>query len=88
MDVYKAKIKSGGSLNKLKLIIVVRGDLQNNEISGYTCSPTASMRTLKYFLSYVSKHKVRLQQLDLIGVFLQSNVEHRVFVKFYSRYGN
>ena len=29
MDVYKAKIKSDGSLDKLKLIILVRGDLQN-----------------------------------------------------------
>ena len=29
MDVYKAKIQSDGSIDKLKLIIVVRGDLQN-----------------------------------------------------------
>ena len=27
MDVYKEKIQSDGSLNKLQLIIVVRGDL-------------------------------------------------------------
>ena len=30
MDVYKAKIQSDGILDKLKLRIVVRGDLQNN----------------------------------------------------------
>ena len=29
MDVYKAEIKSDGSLDKLKLRIVVRGDMQN-----------------------------------------------------------
>ena len=29
MDVYKSKIQSDESLDKLKLIIVVRGDLQN-----------------------------------------------------------
>ena len=29
MDVYKSKIQSYGSLDKLKLIILVRGDLQN-----------------------------------------------------------
>ena len=51
MDVYKAKIKSDGSLDKLKLRIVVRGDLQNKEMVGDTWSPTASMRTLKYFLA-------------------------------------
>ena len=32
MDVYKAKIQSYGSLDKLKLIIVVRGDLYNKEL--------------------------------------------------------
>ena len=32
MDVYKAKIQSDGSLDELKLRIVVRGDLQNKEM--------------------------------------------------------
>ena len=32
MDVYMAKIQSDGSLDKLKLRIVVRGDLQNKEM--------------------------------------------------------
>ena len=47
MDVYKAKIQSDGSLDNLKLIIMVRGYLQNREIVGNTWSPTASMNTLK-----------------------------------------
>ena len=50
MGVYKAKIQSYGSLDKLMLIIVVRGDFHNKEMVGYTWSPTSSMRTLKYFL--------------------------------------
>ena len=50
MDVYKAKIQSYGSHFKLKLRIVVRGDLQNKELVVYTWSPTSSMRNLKYFL--------------------------------------
>ena len=32
MDVYKAKIQSDGSLDKLKLRIVVRGDLKHKEL--------------------------------------------------------
>ena len=55
MDVYKAKIQSDGSLDKLKLRILVRGYLQNKEMFGETWSPTASMRTLKYFLEDTSK---------------------------------
>ena len=81
MDVYKAKIQSDGSLDKLKLRNVVRGDLQNKEMVGDTWSPTVSMRTLKYFLADAAKHKARVHQLDFIGAFWQSRVKNRVFVK-------
>ena len=79
MDVYKTKIKSDGILDKLKLRIVVKGDLQNKEMVGDTCSPTASMRTLKYFLAYAAKHKARVHQLYFIGAFLQAKVKNRDF---------
>ena len=36
MDMYKANIQSDVSLDKLKLIILVRGDLQNKELVGDT----------------------------------------------------
>ena len=47
MDVYKDKIQSDGSLDKLKWRIVVKGDLQNKELVGDTWSPTPPTRTLK-----------------------------------------
>ena len=81
MYVYKAKVQSDGSLDKLKLRIVVRGDLQNKEMVGDTWSPTESMRTLKYFLADASKHKAKFHQLDFIGAFLQAKVKNIVFVK-------
>ena len=81
MDVYKTKIKSDGSLDKLKLVIAVRGDLQNKELDGDTWSPRASMRTFKYFLAEAAKHKAIVHQLDFIGSFLDAKVKNRVFVK-------
>ena len=86
MDVHKAKIQSDGSLDKLKLIIVVRGDFQNKEMVGDTWSPTASTRTLKYSLADAAKHKARVHRLDFIGAFLQEKVKNRVFVKLDIRY--
>ena len=86
MDVYKAKIQSGGSLDKLKLRILVRGHFQNKEMVGDTWSPTASMRTLKYFLAYAAKHKARVHQLYFIGAFLQAKLNNRFFVKLDIRY--
>ena len=88
MDVYKAKIQSDRSMDKLKLRIVVRGDLENKEMVGDTWSPTVSMRTLKYFLADAEKHKARVHQLDFIGAFLQDKVKNRVLVKLDMRYAD
>ena len=85
MDVYKSKIQSDGSLDKLEMRIVVRGDLQNKELVGDTWSPTASMRNLEYFLADATKNIARVHQLDFIGVFLQAKVKNRVFLKLDSR---
>ena len=75
----KENIQYDRSLDKLILIILVRGDLQNKSIIGYTWSPTASMGNLKYFLVDYSKNNSRVDQLDFIAVFLQANVKHRAF---------
>ena len=48
---------------------------------GDTWSPTASMRTLKYFLADAAKQKEKFHQLDFIRAFLQAKVKNRVFVK-------
>ena len=86
MDVYKAKIQSDGSLDKLKLRIVVIGDLQDKEMVVDTWSSTASMRNLKYLLADAAKHKARVHQFYFIGLFLQSKVKNRVFFKLDIRY--
>ena len=65
---------------------MVRGDLQNKEMVGDTWSPTASMRTLKYFLADEAKHKARVHKLDFIGAFLQAKLKNRVFIKLDIRY--
>ena len=88
MDVYKANIQSDGSLDKLKLRIVVRGDLQDKEMVGDTWSPTASMSTLKYFLADAAKHKARVRQLYFIGAFLQAKVKNILFIKLDIRYAD
>ena len=81
MDVYKAKVQSDGNIDKLKLITVVRGDLQNKELVGDAWLPTASMRALTYLLEIATKPKARLHQLYFIGSLLQAKVKNRVFLK-------
>ena len=74
MNFYKSKIQSAGNLDKLKSRIFVRGYLQNKDLVRYTWPPTAYMRNLKHFLSYASKNKARVHQLDFIRAFLQENL--------------
>jgi len=42
MEIFKVKVQSDGSLDKLKTRLVVRGDLQNKNITEDKWSPTAS----------------------------------------------
>ena len=82
----RQRVQSDGSLDRVKLRIVVIEDLQNKEPVGDAWSPAASMRILKYFLLDADKNKARVHQLDFIGAFLQAKVKNRVFVTLYSRY--
>ena len=82
----RQKNQSDGSLDKLKLRIFLRVDLQNKELVGDTWSPTAPMRTLKYVLAEATKHKERVHQLYFTGALFKEKVKNRVFVKLDSRY--
>ena len=79
MDVYKANIQYDGSLDKLKLRIVVRVDMHNKELVGHTWSLTSSMRTFKYFLADAAKHKAKFHQLYFIEALLQAKVNNRAY---------
>jgi hypothetical protein len=87
MEIFKVKIQSDGSLDKLKTRMVVRGDLQDKSISEDKWSPTASFRSLKMFLAHASHLKVRVRQLDFIGAFLQAKMRTRMFVTIPQIYG-
>ena len=86
--VYKTKTQSDGVLDKLKLRIMVRGDLKNKKLVGDTLSSRASMRTLKYFLEDAAKHEARVHHLDSFGSILTGKIKNRIFVKLDSRYAD
>ena len=62
MGVYRSKIQYIVIIEKLNLIIVVRGDIHNKGLIGDTLSPTSSMRTLISFLEDAVKHNARVYQ--------------------------
>jgi transposase InsO family protein len=87
MEIFKVKIQSDGTLDKLKMRMVVRGDLQAKDISEDKWSPTASFRSLKMFLAHAARLKVRVRQLDFVGEFLQAKMRTRMFITISKIYG-
>ncbi len=87
MEIFKVKIQSDGTLDKLKMRMVVRGDLQAKDISEDKWSPTASFRSLKMFLANAARLKARVRQLDFVGAFLQAKMRTRMFVTIPKIYG-
>jgi len=88
METNRVKIASDGTLDKLKVRIVVRGDLQSDMDTEDKWSPTASFRALKMFLANCARHKVRVRQLDFIGAYLQAKTRHRIFIRLPTVYGD
>jgi len=87
METFKMKVKSDGLLDKLKARLVVRGDLQDKNITEDKWLPTASFRSLKMFLGHASRIKARVKQLDFVGAFLQAKMRTRMFVTIPKIYG-
>jgi hypothetical protein len=87
METFKVKVKSNGSLDKLKCRLVVRGDLQDKNIMEDKWSPTTLFPSLKMFLAHASRIKAHVKQLDFVGAFLQAKMRTRMFVTIPKIYG-
>ena len=83
MDSYKENIQPDGSLDKLKLRIVVRGDLQNNWRHLVTNSLHEDFGIL---LGIFCQAQGKSESVVFIGALLQAKVKNWVFVKLDSRY--
>jgi hypothetical protein len=80
--IYKAKQRSDGYLEKLKVRAVQRGDLQWHKPDEDTWSPCASAWGLRLFIAELCRRRRTLRLLDFIGAFLQGRAVGRHFVKF------
>ena len=89
MEDLRVKILEDGMLDKLKVRIVVRGDLQKKLLEDINnWSPTASHRSLKLFLANACKYKCRVRQLDFIGAYLQALMQTDVWIILPSYYAS
>ena len=75
----RIKLKSDGSIDKLKARCCLRGDYQQDLYDWDTWCAIAGFPELKRFLAYNVGQKCRIFQLDFVGAFLQSPTQHETY---------
>jgi hypothetical protein len=68
---FRTKLKSTGAMDKLKVRICLRSNMQQKGEWDTWC-PIAGFRALRIFLAMSARQKCRTYQLDFVGAFLQS----------------
>ena len=73
--VLKTKLRSDGMVDKLKVRITIRGDLDKGAIDEDNSAPLASFRLLKVFLSKAARQKRHVYQANYVGAYLQAKMD-------------
>jgi Reverse transcriptase (RNA-dependent DNA polymerase) len=84
--VFRTKIKADGTVDKLKVRIAIRGDLDRGTQDEDNSAPLATFRLLKVFLAEVARLRRRVYQADFIGAYLQAKMDRLVYVKLPKEY--
>ncbi len=68
-------------VDKLKVRITIRGDMDKGAVDEDNSAPLASFRLLKVFLAEAAHRKRHVYQADYVGAYLQADMDRRVFVR-------
>jgi hypothetical protein len=79
--VAKTKLRSDGKVDKLKIRIAIRGDLDQGALEEDNSAPLASFRLLKVFTADAARLRKRIYQSDFIAAFLHSRMDRIVYVR-------
>ena len=79
--MYKPKFRPGGSVERHKASLVIRGFEQiKDKDYKHTFSPMAKLTTIKVFIALTTAKTWPLHQLDINNVFLHGFVDEEVYM--------
>jgi len=80
--VYKTKYDSRGNVEKYKARLVAKGFTQREGVDYYeTFSPVSCKDSFKIIMALDAYFYLKLHQMDVKTVFLNGNLEERVYMK-------
>ncbi|OMO72757.1 hypothetical protein CCACVL1_17615 [Corchorus capsularis] len=80
--VYKTKLNSDGSINKLKTTLVVKGYAQHFAVDfNETFAPVARLDTIRLLLALAAQNKWKVYQLDVKSAFLNGFLQEEIYVE-------
>ena len=89
METNKIKLDRHGNLDKLKVRMCVRGDIQNKLTPDMedSHSPAAAFRMIRMFMGLAAQKGSSVHQDDIVGAFIQAKMHSRVLVILNKYYG-
>jgi Reverse transcriptase (RNA-dependent DNA polymerase) len=78
--IHKTKLRSDGMVEKLKVRMAIRGDMDKDAGNEDNSAPLATFRVLKCFLADAARRRRRVYQADFVGAYLQALMDRIVYV--------
>lgn len=79
--VFKVKAHADGSIDKFKARLVIKGFSQRPGIDfNETFAPVAHHTSLRIVIALAATHSLQLHQLDVIGAYLNGNVDEEIYM--------
>jgi len=80
--VFKVKAKDDGTVDKFKARLVIQGFSQRPGIDyDETFAPVAHQESIRLLLALAAQHGYQLRHVDIVGAFLNGEMEEQVFMK-------
>nr|GEW11082.1 zinc finger, CCHC-type [Tanacetum cinerariifolium] len=81
-DIFKRKMKVGGTIDKFKTRLVIQGFRQKEGIDYFdTYAPVSRITTIRLLLSLVAIHNLVIHQMDVKKSFLNGDLDEEVYMK-------